>query len=184
MNVVYFIRHATPKKLFDNIPYDVLPGPPLSDKGIVEANQLGEFFKLKKIAKLYCSPFLRTRQTAQIIGSAVNVSWQEEHALTEWSKNENENDIVMRVSPLLDMTLKECTRIGSIGLVTHGGLIKMFLRILGIDKYVLDNYLRIFDPKSPLPPAGVWAANIQKGISLSSLSLVYTPVKNDYDVEV
>jgi len=47
--------------------------------------------------------------------------------------------------------------------------------MLGIEGPLLDKHLLRYDPKSPLPPAGVWMAEIHDQSSPAKLQLVYAP---------
>ena len=48
-------------------------GFPLSEKGIIETRAAGVFLKDKKIARVFSSPLLRTKQTAEIIAREIGV---------------------------------------------------------------------------------------------------------------
>ncbi|HAZ47491.1 MAG TPA: histidine phosphatase family protein [Cyanobacteria bacterium UBA11369] len=61
-------------------PYD----PPLSDGGVVQAQQLGQRLKREKIAHIFASPFLRTVQTANEVAEALDLSIKVESGLSEW----------------------------------------------------------------------------------------------------
>lgn len=69
---LYFVRHCE----FDN-PQQIitsrLPGFPLSSQGKKTARLIAAYFKDKKIRAIYSSPILRAKQTAEIIGSAINL---------------------------------------------------------------------------------------------------------------
>ncbi|MCZ7547683.1 MAG: histidine phosphatase family protein [Anaerolineales bacterium] len=175
MTTIYFIRHATPQLTGVEIPYDQLPGPSLSRRGEREANQLSAFVKQSAIVKLYYSPFLRTKQTAFIIGTIAQIPSVEETVLAEWAKGESESSVVARLSAFLQICILESTELGPIGIVTHGGLIKVFLKMFNIEGPLLHKHLLRFDPNSPLPPAGVWMAEIYDHSSPTKLQLVYVP---------
>jgi len=97
MATIYFIRHATPQLTGVEIPYNQLPGPSLSRRGEWEANQLSAFVRQSAIVKLYYSPFLRTKQTAHIIGTIAHIPYVEENVLAEWAKGESESRVVARL---------------------------------------------------------------------------------------
>ena len=48
--------------------------PPLTDLGELQARLAGESLREEGITTLYCGPMLRTLQTAQIVGAALNLS--------------------------------------------------------------------------------------------------------------
>ncbi|HEY9874654.1 MAG TPA: histidine phosphatase family protein [Candidatus Obscuribacterales bacterium] len=61
-------------------PYD----PPLSDDGVVQAQQLGQRLEGEGIAHIFASPFLRTVQTANKVAQALDLSIKLESGLSEW----------------------------------------------------------------------------------------------------
>jgi broad specificity phosphatase PhoE len=58
--------------------------PPLSDDGIVQAQQLANRLKTEKIDHIFASPFLRTVQTASAIAEVLNLPIKLETGLSEW----------------------------------------------------------------------------------------------------
>lgn len=58
--------------------------PPLSEDGLIQAEQLGERFKGEKIKHIFASPFLRTVQTANAVAEALNLEIKLETGLSEW----------------------------------------------------------------------------------------------------
>lgn len=61
-------------------PYD----PPLSDDGIIQAQELGERLKSENIAHIFVSPFLRTVQTAHEVAQILDLPIKLEAGLGEW----------------------------------------------------------------------------------------------------
>lgn len=61
-------------------PYD----PPLSDDGIVQAQQLGKRLVGEGISHIFASPFLRTVQTAFQVAEALDLPIKVEAGLSEW----------------------------------------------------------------------------------------------------
>lgn len=64
--IVYLVRHGNVHNP-DRILYGRLPRFRLSPRGLEEARAAGRFLNGAPIASLYCSPMLRTRQTAREI---------------------------------------------------------------------------------------------------------------------
>lgn len=67
MNSIYFVRHAE-----YNNPHNLLVGRlpvELSEKGVVQATNLRDFFSDKNISRIYTSAVLRCKQTADIISN-------------------------------------------------------------------------------------------------------------------
>lgn len=61
-------------------PYD----PPLSDDGLVQAQQLAQRLKGESIAHIFASPFLRTVQTANKVAEVLDLAIKLESGLSEW----------------------------------------------------------------------------------------------------
>ena len=58
--------------------------PPLSDDGMVQAQQLANRLKTEKIDRIFASPFLRTVQTASAIAEVLDLPINLETGLSEW----------------------------------------------------------------------------------------------------
>ncbi|MBD2295713.1 histidine phosphatase family protein [Anabaena sphaerica FACHB-251] len=58
--------------------------PPLSDDGMVQAQQLAKRLKGEKISHIFASPFLRTVQTANAIAEVLDLPIKLETGLSEW----------------------------------------------------------------------------------------------------
>lgn len=58
--------------------------PPLSDDGMVQAQQLAKRFKGENIGHIFASPFLRTVQTANAVAEMLNLPIKLETGLSEW----------------------------------------------------------------------------------------------------
>ena len=58
--------------------------PPLSDDGMVQAQQLAKRLKGEKITHIFASPFLRTVQTANAVAEMLNLQIKLETGLSEW----------------------------------------------------------------------------------------------------
>src|SRR3989442_10228792 len=64
----YLVRHCdvlNPRGVL----YGYLPGFPLSEKGVRQAHHLGRYLAATPARRIYTSPLLRARQTADIIAS-------------------------------------------------------------------------------------------------------------------
>ncbi|HEY9726247.1 MAG TPA: histidine phosphatase family protein [Chroococcales cyanobacterium] len=61
-------------------PYD----PPLSEDGVIQAQQLGQRLVGESIAHIFASPFLRTVQTASMVADALDLPIKLESGLSEW----------------------------------------------------------------------------------------------------
>ena len=58
--------------------------PPLSDDGMIQAQQLAKRLKGERITHIFASPFLRTIQTANAIAEVLDLSIKLEIGLSEW----------------------------------------------------------------------------------------------------
>jgi broad specificity phosphatase PhoE len=58
--------------------------PPLSDDGMVQAQQLAKRLKGENISHIFASPFLRTVQTANAVAEVLNLTIKLETGLSEW----------------------------------------------------------------------------------------------------
>ena len=172
---IFLIRHASPDWGRTDLPYNILPGPPLSPKGIQEAQELGVFLDNNGLKKLYFSPFDRSAHTAQIVAALAKVPAVELGELAEWRPGETEPEIHTRFWPVLEASIEESSQIGPLGLVTHGGPVAYLLKQLKIDPARLEKYRRMFDSSNPMPPAGVWAVKRNTGTESWDLELIYTP---------
>src|SRR5574341_806846 len=96
---VYLIRHATPDWNRSDLPYAVMPGPPLTPQGVDEAMQLGYFLREAGVSQILTSPFERAMHTARIAAGVVGVPMEQEEGLTEWRPDEDVTVIRARVWP-------------------------------------------------------------------------------------
>lgn len=58
--------------------------PPLSEDGLIQAQELGQRLKSENIAHIFASPFLRTIQTANQIADVLDLPIKLEAGLCEW----------------------------------------------------------------------------------------------------
>ncbi len=83
---IYLVRHgeyANPKYLFPGR----LPEFPLTERGREQVEKLAIFFQKRPIVAIYSSPLLRTRQTAEIIASHLDLSIKFDDRLLEVRTN-------------------------------------------------------------------------------------------------
>ena len=69
MRDIWLIRHCEPVKGVVGVCLGRRGDPPLSEAGLACARELGTRFAASKLDNVYCSPLLRSRQTAEHIGS-------------------------------------------------------------------------------------------------------------------
>lgn len=172
---LYLIRHATPDWSRTDIRYDIPPGPPLTAQGEAEASQLAEFLRPISITHLYVSPLERTMRTAQIAATALGLPIEIKTELAEWNHSEGEEDVLTRFRPFINAMFDESEKRGPLGLVTHGGPIRLLLAEFGLDPNELDHYRQSFDHNNPLPPAGVWRVKRAHNSYFEKPEFVFTP---------
>ena len=172
---VYLIRHATPDWNRTDLPYAVLPDPPLTPQGVDEAMQLGYFLREAGVAQMRTSPFERAMHTARIAAGVVGAPVEQDDGLTEWRPDEKADAIRTRLWPVWERARDLSLQSGPVALVTHGGPISFLLEELGLAKNVLEQYKRRFDRNNPLPPAGVWKAMRPASEAAWDLQLAFVP---------
>jgi 2,3-bisphosphoglycerate-dependent phosphoglycerate mutase len=165
---LYLIRHAQPKQ-GTGIPYDRIPGPPLSDAGNEEAKAAGLYLSQCGMQVLYASPLDRTQETAKAIAEKTGLHVITEEAIAEHRNDETFDKVKARVRDFLARVESEPVEVA--GFVTHGSPIKALLQILSDEKIVLSNF--VFDAGNHAPWAGVWRAERRDNAWV--LELVFTP---------
>lgn len=176
MQTLYLIRHATPDWSRTDLPYELPPGPPLTDLGQAEAEALGYFLaKRQPGPPWYSSPLERCLHTAEIASRrAGSPTIQVMSELAEIRPAEAETEVRARLSAMLAKALAATNGRNAALLFTHGGPVALLLEILGMDPEVVKSQ-RIFDRGNPLPPAGVWQARRESQTSPWQLELVFHP---------
>lgn len=165
---LYLIRHAQPKP-GTGIPYDRIPGPPLSDVGRDEARSAGLYLSQCGLERLYSSPLDRTLETAHLVGEQVALTPLIEQALAEHRSDETFDKVKTRMRDLLAQVEAEPVQIAAF--VTHGSPIKASLQLLSSD--AIDLSSRTFDNGNHAPTAGIWRAERIDG--QWRLDLVFMP---------
>lgn len=177
---IFLARHATPDRSRSDLVYHQLPGPPLTEQGLQEAQALGAYFLSQRVRRIYSSPFERCRCTAEIAARVAGIPWSVEECLGEVQPGETPDEIWARTQPLLECLEQESE---PQALVTHGGVIQVLLRHLGMEQLALAQH-STFDYGNPAPPAGVWLAERQDNAPAWSLRLVFKPEPSSALVKV
>jgi phosphohistidine phosphatase SixA len=167
--VIYLARHATPDRSRPDIPYQVLPGPDLTEHGRREARELGAFFQSQGVRHILASPFERAWRTARIAGEVAGAPVEHNADITEWSLEETEKAVEQRVLRALELACQVSLRFGSpVALVSHGSPVLSMVKQLGLGTGDVERH-RIYDSRNLLPPAGAW--EVRSGL----LRLAYVP---------
>mgnify|MGYP005817552989 CR=1 FL=1 len=153
---LYLARHAAPDRTRFDLPYHIPPGPNLTEKGLREAAELGEFLCGAGVVHFLASPLERAWRTATIAAETCGATLELNQDLTEWRPEENESTVLARVQQAFETGLSlAMAKGGPVALVTHGGPILAALRWLGAPAETLER-MRIYDNRNPLPTAGAW----------------------------
>jgi len=174
---IYLARHATPDWNRRDIRYDVAPGPDLVPQGEAEAAQLGEFLREAGVTRLYASPLVRTRRTAEIAGAIAGAHVTITEAVREVTREESDDDIFARCLPLLEMLIHDASDKNPLAIVTHGGPVRVMLERLGLPSDEIWHYRRQFDHQNPLPPAAAWELTRPAAGSDWSIRLAFSPTR-------
>ena len=89
--IIWLARHANRLDFVHPEWFNTAPrryDPPLSDNGIIQAQQLAQRLQGEKIDYIFASPFLRTIQTAYPIAKKLNLRIKLEAGLGEWHNPE------------------------------------------------------------------------------------------------
>jgi 2,3-bisphosphoglycerate-dependent phosphoglycerate mutase len=151
LETIYLIRHAAPDRS-TGVPYNIPPGPPLTDIGRREAAETARWLAGRGIEHLLASPFERARATAEAIGAELPLPITFVEALREGGPGEQHTQIRARVAELLAQLDDGAPR--SVALVTHGICIRTLLQITTNDKINLTGH--VYDNGNCSPTAGVW----------------------------
>lgn len=167
---LYLVRHAMPDRSLA-MPYNVHPGPPLTEIGRREAAQVAAWLHGRGIERLLSSPFERASATAAAIADTLEIDVTFVEALREGGPGENLEKIRARVAELL-MQLED-SPLRRVAFVTHGACVKALLQHTTDGRIDLSKH--IYDYGNCSPTAGVW-----RGTRFDHLwrwELVYWPAK-------
>ncbi len=175
MQTLYLIRHATPDWSRKDIPYELPPGPPLTDLGMAEARALGHFLAERQIGPWFTSPLERCLRTAEIASrQAGGPTIQVAPELAEIRPDEPESEVRQRLDDALKTALDAIHNGNAPLLFTHGGPVALLLETLGMPPAEVNRW-RIYDRGNPLPPAGAWRARRSGPDERWQLELVFRP---------
>lgn len=148
---LYLIRHAAPNRDL-KLPYNILPGPPLTPVGEQEAAQTARWLVGHNIEHLLASPFARARATAEAVAEALELPLMIVDALREGGPGETNEQIRARVAELLAQI--DDSPLRCVGLVSHGAPIRALL--LHTTDGRIDLSRHVYDYGNNTPTAGVW----------------------------
>lgn len=167
MKTIYFVRHAEPDRTVED---EVKR--PLSLKGQKQSEELSEYFVNKRLKYIYCSPYVRTRQTANYISNKNNIPIVEVNALhervisKEWiptlnfteysykqwkdrsykiSTGESLNEAFNRFKDAVKKIISSTDENDTVVIVTHATVISLFLNYID-SNFDWDSFCRISTP--------------------------------------
>ncbi len=150
LSEIYLIRHGAADR-DPAVPYEVAPGPGLSDRGRFEVRQTATFLAGRGIRHLYVSPFRRTYQTAEQIGEQLGLPVSIRSLIAESPRDESAETLRGRVQAFLESFASD--PLSTVGVVSHGSPLLMLRGELCREAVDLR---RSQDGQPPLPTAGVW----------------------------
>jgi 2,3-bisphosphoglycerate-dependent phosphoglycerate mutase len=148
---IYVLRHAAPDRA-SGVPYNIVPGPPLTATGRQEALQAGRWLSGKAISIVYVSPFARTRQTASIVSEHLVAPFAYVDGIRESAPSEDHQSVRRRVHGFLESVHPHGH--SSVLLVTHGCCVLATLQVTTNDTIDLTGHTYDYGNKSPT--AGIW----------------------------
>jgi 2,3-bisphosphoglycerate-dependent phosphoglycerate mutase len=148
---LYLIRHAAPDR-GAGVPYNILPGPPLTAIGQQEAVQTAYWLGGRGVERLFASPFDRARTTAEAIAARLGLPVTFAEALREGGPGETLQQIRARMAELLVQIDDSPIRCAAI--VSHGAPIRALLLHTTGDR--IDLRAHTYDYGNCTPTAGVW----------------------------
>jgi len=69
LGLIIFLRHGQARNNTERVLAGRASGIPLTEKGVLQANDIGKFLKPFNISHIYASPIERAKNTAEIVGS-------------------------------------------------------------------------------------------------------------------
>lgn len=174
---IFLARHAEPDRARYDIPYHIPPGPPLTEKGLREAAELGEYLRAAGTACFLASPLERAWRTATLAGEACGLQPVLDYNLAEWRPDENDCALQARMQEAFYAGVKlSREKAAPVTLVSHGAPIQALLKWLGLPAETIEHY-RIYDHRCLLPTAGVWRVEKISGELHAQLAFVPEGVK-------
>lgn len=150
---LYLVRHATADRA-SGVPYHTLPGPPLTPAGRLEAAQAAGWLAGRGITHLFASPFVRTRETAEVIAQRLNLTVTCLDLLREGAPGESLQQIRQRVADLVPQL--DDGPATHVAIISHGAPIQALLQHTTSDRIDLSKHR--YDYGNSTPPAGIWHA--------------------------
>ncbi len=94
--MLYLVRHALPDFEIP-IPYHTVPGPPLTEAGLRQADAIAELLVHSGIERVISSPFRRSVMTAEPICACLGLPLETDEDLSETHPDEAQGAVATRV---------------------------------------------------------------------------------------
>ena len=160
---IYLLRHGLPSNDYKG-PYDILPGPELSEFGRKQVKEAARWLNSKRIDLIYSSPFARAYQTSKPISKVLNIKLNIVTPLGEQNNQETYSALKYRVAKWWNSESKNITDKTPI-IVSHGAPLNAFISIFDNN---LNNY-RTFGRGNLIPMGGIWELNPDSNKIISKL---------------
>jgi 2,3-bisphosphoglycerate-dependent phosphoglycerate mutase len=174
--VVLLARHGSADLTQTDLPYHLVPGPPLTAAGEREAEELGGFLAGRGVRGIRTSPLERARRTAEIAARIASTCLLVDDSLAEIQPGETHADVCKRAWPALLEAVSTARAQGSpTAIVAHGGVVTALLLGIGVSAARIHAHAAQFDGENPLPPAGAWEIVLGPSGLPAEAELVFTP---------
>lgn len=170
---IYLVRHGIPSKEYKG-PYEILPGPELSEYGRKQGIEAAKWLNSKKIDLIYSSPFTRAYQTSKPISKLLNIQYKMVDPLQEQNNQETDSALEYRVVNWWNSESKHLEDKTPI-IVSHGAPLNAFIKNFGNN---LSNY-RTFGRGNFMPMGGIWELNQDSNNKITSKLVWLPPFLND-----
>lgn len=151
LDELFLIRHAEPDRT-TGVPYNIMPGPPLTLRGEQEAVEAGHWIRERGVERLLSSPFTRARVTAETIARLNGLELSIIDHLREGAPGERHDQVRARVAELLGQL--DDSPFQRVALVTHGCCVLAVLQHTTRDRIDLSEHR--YDYGNHAPTAGIW----------------------------
>jgi broad specificity phosphatase PhoE len=148
---VYFVRHG--ERADNSSSIYASPDIPLSENGRRQAALLGARFSAATIEVMYSSPYLRTRDTTEIINIIIKTKIRYNSLIEELGKEEDVLATFRRAREfiqILESSPEKCILVSS-----HAGIIKMIVFAMVFEELQLADAFREFNNSFHMDYTGV-----------------------------
>jgi broad specificity phosphatase PhoE len=149
---VYFVRHGERADNSDSI--FAKPDIPLSKNGRQQAALLAQRFASIPVEVIYTSPYVRTRETAEILNAVIKTEIHDNMLIEELGEREERETIYKRSNEFVQF-LKDQEKHRCILVSAHQGIIKMIIFAMVFGEVHLDRAFAVFDASFNMDFTGI-----------------------------